>query len=148
MFPSKTIHTDGIRAGVMSSFGFGQVGGTCLVLHPRFLFGAIEPSLYENYKEKNRRRYRLSYKAMSEMMITNSLVRVKDAPPYSKELEGPVLLNSLARATYDPKTGSYAFTKKLASAPKLDTSNVPAITEMLPKEAASGVGVDQGELIC
>ena len=27
MFPSKSIYTDGIRAGVMSSFGFGQVGG-------------------------------------------------------------------------------------------------------------------------
>ena len=30
MFPSELIHTDGIRAGVMSSFGFGQVGGTAL----------------------------------------------------------------------------------------------------------------------
>ena len=57
MFPSKS---DGIHAGVMvrtcingryvwlliflqSSFGFGQVGGTALVLHPRYLFGALEP---------------------------------------------------------------------------------------------------------
>ena len=91
MFPSKTIHTDGIRAGLMSSFGFGQVGGTCLILHPRFLFGAIEPSLYESYKERNRRRYRLSYKAMSEMMITNSLFRINDGVPYLAELERPRL---------------------------------------------------------
>ena len=47
------------------------------------------------------------------MMITNSLARVKDAPPYSKELEGPVLLNSPARPTY--KTGSCTLTKKRRS---------------------------------
>ena len=35
MFPSKSIYTDGIRAGVMPSFGFGQAGGTALIeRHP------------------------------------------------------------------------------------------------------------------
>lgn len=115
-------------------------------MHPRYLFGAIDPSTYEAYKEKNRSRYRLSYKAMSEMMISNSLVRVKDSPPYPKELEGPVLLNSLARASYDPKTGSYAFTKKLAAKPNLNTANAAAVSQALSsKEAVSGVGVDQGK---
>lgn len=113
-------------------------------MHPRYLFGAVEPSAYKTYQEKNRRRYRLSYKAMSEMMITNSLVRVKDAPPYTKELEGPVLLNSLARATYDTKTGSYAFTKKLATKPNLDIANAPAVSRILEEGSVSGVGVDQG----
>ncbi|KAI6129042.1 hypothetical protein EDD16DRAFT_1516096, partial [Pisolithus croceorrhizus] len=50
MFPSRSIHTDGIRAGVMSSFGFGQVGGTAVVVHPRYLFAALEPSAYESYR--------------------------------------------------------------------------------------------------
>ncbi|OJT02257.1 Fatty acid synthase subunit alpha [Trametes pubescens] len=146
IFPSKTIHTDGIRAGVMSSFGFGQVGGTCLVIHPRYLLAALEPSEYDAYKVKNHRRQRLSYKAMSEMMISNSLVRVKDAPPYIKDLEAPVLLNPLARATYNPKTGSYEYTAKLATKPVDDVANVSAITESLSTEATAGVGVDQ-ELI-
>ena len=116
-----------------------------MILHPRYLFGAIDPSTYETYKEKNRVRYRLSYKAMSEMMINNSLVRVKDAPPYSKELEGPVLLNSLARASYDSKTGSYAFTNKLAIKADLDTSNAQAVSRILSEGSVSGVGVDQGK---
>lgn len=144
IFPSKTIHTDGIRAGVMSSFGFGQVGGTCLVIHPRYLLAALEPSAYDAYKVKNHRRQRLSYKAMSEMMISNSLVRVKDAPPYIKDLEAPVLLNPLARATYNPKTGSYEYTAKLATKPVDDVANVSAVTESLSTEATAGVGVDQG----
>jgi len=62
MFPSKLIHTHGVRAGVMSSFGFGQVGGTALVVHPRHLFGALEPTYYEAYKRRNHVRALSSYK--------------------------------------------------------------------------------------
>lgn len=79
-------------------------------------------------------------------MINNLLVKVKDSPPYSKELEGPVLLNSMARATYDVKSGSYAFTNKLASQHVFDTANASAVSAILAKEATTGVGVDQ-ELI-
>ncbi|RDX57079.1 fatty acid synthase [Lentinus brumalis] len=146
IFPSQTIYTDGIRAGIMSSFGFGQVGGTCMVINPRYLFAALEPSVYEAYKIKNRHRQRLCYKAMSEMMTSNNLVKVKDAPPYNKDLEAPVLLNPLARATYNPKTGSYEFTAKLETKPKVDDANVKAVSEVLAGGATAGVGVDQ-ELI-
>lgn len=147
VFPSKSLHTDGIRAGVMSSFGFGQVGGTALVVHPRYLFGALEPSQYAVYQARNRTRSLQAYKAMSEMMITNSLVKIKEAPPYPYELEQPVLMNPLARASLDPKTGSYSFSK-LQKEPTLDLANVKAVSEVLAGNAsASGVGVDQGELL-
>lgn len=117
-----------------------------MVLHPRFVFGAIEPAAYEAYKVKNRVRSRLSYKAMSEMMINNSLVKVKEAPPYTKDLEGPVLLNSLARTVLDPKTGSYAYPSELATKPVLDAANVAAVSEILSNSSTSGIGVDQGSL--
>ncbi|KZT67951.1 hypothetical protein DAEQUDRAFT_367722 [Daedalea quercina L-15889] len=146
VFPSKSIHTDGIRAGLMSSFGFGQVGGTCLIVNPRYLLGALEPSAYEKYKVKNLRRARLAYKAMSEMMTNNSLVRVKEGPPFTKENEAAVMLNPLARTSYNPKTGSYAFSK-LVTEPALDEANVKAIAETLAHASSTaGVGVDQ-ELI-
>lgn len=116
-----------------------------MVLHPRYVFAAIEPSVYSTYKAKNQVRARLSYKAMSEMMINNSLVKVKDGPPYSKELEAPVLMNSLARTVYDPKTGSYAYSAKhLNTKPTFDISNAPALTEIAAHQATAGVGVDQG----
>ena len=127
-----------------SSFGFGQVGGTCVIVNPRYLLGALEPSAYESYKAKNLRRARLAYKAMSEMMISNSLVRVKDGPPFTKENEASVMLNPLARTSYDPKTGSYSFAK-LGTAPAIDASNVKAVAESLAQSSATaGVGVDQG----
>ena len=131
---------------LQSSFGFGQVGGTCLIVHPRYLFGALNPSEYESYKLRNRLRYRLSYKAMSDMMIRNSLVKVKDHPPYTPELERSVLLNSQARTSYDPKTGGYAFTSKMPKSGVYDTANAKAVTEILATESTAGVGVDQ-ELI-
>ncbi|KAF4614083.1 hypothetical protein D9613_007929 [Agrocybe pediades] len=151
LFPSKTVRTDGIRAGVMSSFGFGQVGGTALFIHPRYVFGAIEPSAYEAYRQRNRLRGLQSYKAMSEMMIKNSLVKIKEHPPYAPDVERKVLLNSMARATFDPKTGEYSFKAKLASEVPLDTANVKAVsqlidTKVLSANAPLGVGVDQ-ELI-
>ncbi|KAI0950742.1 hypothetical protein AcW1_007973 [Taiwanofungus camphoratus] len=147
MFPSKTIHTDGIRCGLMSSFGFGQVGGTCLIVHPRYLLGALDPSVYEAYKGRNRVRARLSYKAMSETMISNSLVKIKDGPPYAKDLEAPVLLNPLARASFNTKTGTYAFTSTQVTEPVFDEANVKTVSEILSgKGSTAGVGVDQ-ELI-
>ncbi|KAJ7077160.1 fatty acid synthase [Mycena belliarum] len=147
MFPSKSIHTDGIRAGVMSSFGFGQVGGTALVVNPRYLFATLEPSYYEAYQQRHATRALQSYKSMSEMMIKNSLVKIKEAPPYSPDLEAPVLLNSLARASLDLKTGSYTYKANLASEISMDTANVAAISESFAAPAGViGVGVDQ-ELI-
>ena len=149
MFPSKTIHCpDGINAGIMSSFGFGQVGGTVLVVNPKYILGAVEPALYEEYKSRSRERALLCYKAMTSMMTTNSLVRIKDGPPYSSELEVPVLLNSLARATLDQKTGSYSFPKKLVTQASYDVSNVTPVVKAFASEGSSiGVGVDHGMFI-
>lgn len=151
MFPSKTIYTDGIRAGVMSSFGFGQVGGTALVVHPRYLFGALEPGFYDQYKERNRTRALQSYKAMSDMMIKNSLVKIKEHPPFTPDNERQVLLNSMARVTYDSKTGEYSFKGKLPDEVPLDLANFKtlstAMTSGTPAEGSNvvGVGVDQGQ---
>ncbi|KAI5983403.1 hypothetical protein EDD15DRAFT_2390897 [Pisolithus albus] len=147
MFPSRSIHTDGIRAGVMSSFGFGQVGGTAVVVHPRYLFAALEPSAYESYRVRNRSRAQEAYKVMTEMMTTNSLVRIKEGPPYSPELERAVLLNPMARATFDPKTRSYSYTTNLNKNIPFDTANAKTVADALASNpAVAGIGVDQ-ELI-
>ncbi|EGN98830.1 hypothetical protein SERLA73DRAFT_168429 [Serpula lacrymans var. lacrymans S7.3] len=147
MFPSKSIFTDGIRAGVMSSFGFGQVGGTALIVHPRYLFAALEPSAFESYRIRNHARAQEAYKVMTEMMTSNSLVRIKDGPPYSPELEQPVLMNPMARASFDPKTGSYSYQAKLNKSVPFDVANVKVVSDSLgPDGSAKGVGVDQ-ELI-
>jgi fatty acid synthase subunit alpha len=82
---------------------------------------------------------------MSEMMTANMLVKIKEAPPYTTELETPVLLNSLARASPDEKTGSYTFKENQPTEVKPDFANVGAIEEAFKVSgSAAGVGVDQG----
>jgi fatty acid synthase subunit alpha len=84
---------------------------------------------------------------MSEMMLTNSLVKIKEAPPYTRELEERVLLNPMARATLDLKTGNYSFTEKLQTEVKFDLGNVEAMKGILMQsDRVSGVGVDHGTL--
>lgn len=125
------------------------MGGTALVLHPRYLFGSLKPVYYEEYRERNHARALLSYKAMSEMMIKNALVKVKEHPPYLGDMEGKVLLNSLARASPDAKTGSYSFTGKLNTKVPLDLANAQSISDIITNgnlvgDSILGVGVDQG----
>jgi fatty acid synthase subunit alpha, fungi type len=89
---------------------------------------------------------------MSDMMIKNSLVKVKEHPPYLGDMEGKVLLNSMARATFDPKTSEYSFTGKLSTAIPADVSNVTTVSNIVAAggladpscESFSGIGVDQG----
>ncbi|CAE6423597.1 unnamed protein product [Rhizoctonia solani] len=147
VFPSKSIHTDGIKAGLMTSFGFGQVGGSALVLHPRYLFASLGASQYKSYIERNRTRAMASYKSMSEMMTTNSLVKIKEHPPFSPDIEGDVLLNPLARTTLD-KAGEFSFPKKLDRSPKVAKENQDVLVNALKgvQSDLKGVGVDQ-ELI-
>lgn len=122
------------------------MGGTALVIHPRYLFGALEPTYYEAYKQRNRVRALSSYKAMSDMMIKKSLVKIKEHPPYVGDMEGKVLLNSMARATFDPKTGEYSFQGNLSAEAPLDIANAKAFSTITVTTdgGAVGVGVDQG----
>jgi fatty acid synthase subunit alpha len=64
--------------------------------------------VYKLYKVRHDEFYLKLYKAMSEMMMANTLVKI-EVPPYSIELETPVLLNSLAHALPDKKMSSYTF---------------------------------------
>jgi len=122
-----------------------------LVVHPRYLFGALEPTFYESYKQRNHVRALSSYKAMSDMMIKKSLVKIKEHPPYVGDMERKVLLNSMSRATFDPKTGEFSFKGKLPAEVPLNVANAKAFstiaaTNGLTDGSTVGVGVDQ-ELI-
>ncbi|CAK9782775.1 thiolase-like protein [Cutaneotrichosporon oleaginosum] len=142
-YPSKAIQHTRLEAGLLTSFGFGQVGGQAAILHPRYLFAAIPKGQLEEYKKKRHARQLDSYARQSQAMIRNNLVQIKDAPPYGPELEGPVLLNPLARAG-PSKNGSYEFKGKLPSEVPLSTANADTIKSLLSqtKGGIAGVGVD------
>lgn len=80
---------------------------------------------------------------MSEMMTTNSLVKIKEHPPFTPELEAPVLLNPLARVSLD-KNGELSFGPKQPTTPTLNAANAELTAKLLSQPATAGVGVDQG----
>jgi len=127
-----------------TSFGFGQVGGVALVLHPRYVLGSLTPDQLAAYKKLNDARGLVSFKVMSEMMVKNSLVKVKEHPPYTEDLEAPVLLNPLARTT-PSKSGEYLFPAKLVTKQSVDTRNLEVLTQTFESSGSVGVGVDQGK---
>ncbi|KAG0260626.1 3-oxoacyl-[acyl-carrier-protein] synthase [Mortierella polycephala] len=79
-----------------------------------------------------------------------ALVQVKNAPPYTPELESPVYLNPSARAQYNKATKSWAFNAKslIPESDKIDVDMTRAILEGSAAESLNegsstrGVGVD------
>ncbi|KAF8146529.1 hypothetical protein K438DRAFT_1990540 [Mycena galopus ATCC 62051] len=105
---------------------FGQVGGIVLVTSPQYLFTTLESSHYEACARR-------SYKSMSKMMIKNSFIKTKGTFPYGPNLEVPVLLNSLAKASLDIKTAYKYYTMPLTSAVPMPMTSVAAISETTQK---------------
>ncbi|KAK6099024.1 fatty acid synthase alpha subunit Lsd1 [Batrachochytrium dendrobatidis] len=142
VYPSRSVQTDGLKAIVLKSFGFGQAGAEILVLHPDYLFAAIDDANFEAYAKEREIRQVASYRYYHEMLTSTApLVRVKDAAPYTDAQQSTVYLNPLARATFDKKTGSYNFNNKDALAGKetIKSSDL-AVTHALVEQAATKLG--------
>ncbi|KAI9292989.1 fatty acid synthase [Neoconidiobolus thromboides FSU 785] len=148
LFPSRSIHTDGVKAGLLKSFGFGQVGGEVLVIHPDYLFTALSEIEYNSYKVKNAGRQAASYRYFHDSITgAAGLVQVKNEAPYSNELESQVYLNPVARASYDKSKKSYRFTdaKSKVQVPTTDaelTQNILSSIQTIDGTNEKGVGVD------
>ena len=77
-----------------------------------------------------------------QFFTKGNLVQIKEAPPYTPELEHDVLLNPAARAVRDDKLGSYSFPKKLQTVPttRKDSRNA-AIARKLVGAATAGISL-------
>ncbi|KAI9637319.1 fatty acid synthase alpha subunit [Dioszegia hungarica] len=140
-YPSKPIQHVRLECGLLTSFGFGQVGGQAAIVHPRYLYASLPAHQLEAYKERRRKRELNSYSRMSASMIQNNLVQIKDAPPYTSELESKVYLNPLARA--GPSKNSFAFQGKLPSTVPLQSANASTLKALFAQAGdIAGVGVD------
>jgi fatty acid synthase subunit alpha len=101
-FPSETIHTSQeVKAFIVSSFGFGQKGAQAIGIHPKYLFAAAGKEAYAVYQDKVRRRQDKAYHHFHKSMMTNTMFRAKDNPPYSKDMETEFLTNPDARLPMD-----------------------------------------------
>lgn len=144
LYPSRTIHTTGLRAAILKSFGFGQVGGEVLVVHPDYIFGALSEEQLSEYTQKRRLREHKTYRYLHDAMTgVSPMVKLKNNPPYTPDLESQVYLNPLARTSYDPKQNTWAFDKSAVekAADRLYAEGLVTAMRSVG-DAPLGVGVD------
>ena len=103
VYPSRTMHTPGIRAFMLTSFGFGQKGGLVIGLGPKYLFSAVKEEEYDDYRRRAHERERRINHVFIEGIIGNTLVRAKDSSPWQAVGERNVFLNPRARVSQDEK---------------------------------------------
>ncbi|GAO46578.1 fatty acid synthase alpha-subunit [Saitoella complicata NRRL Y-17804] len=144
LYPNRTIQTDGVKAVSVTSFGFGQVGGQVIAIHPDYVLATLEDDVLEAYRIKVAGRYKQSYRHLHSAMANNNLIIAKTAPPYTPEQETSVYLDPTARVTYDKKVGSYTFPAKFSQVPdKNKTEATRNIVEKLAS-ATAGTGANIG----
>lgn len=144
LFPSQKINVGHVKAALIKSFGFGQVGGEVLMVNPLYLYKALPKHQYDDYVSRRHGRYLKTYRYMHNVLVGNhKLVQVKESPPYTAELESAVYLNPLARASRNLKTGNWGFSGK-ALPREMSPGALSSLMARLGNwdGSASGAGVD------
>ncbi|CAO3634037.1 unnamed protein product [Cunninghamella blakesleeana] len=148
LYPSRSIQTDGLKAGLLKSFGFGQAGSEILIIHPDYVLASLEEFEFNSYKQRNAQRYAKSYRYLHDSLTgVSDFIQTKDAAPYSDDLEYTVYLNPNARAQYSKEKKTWVFDAKSANASAISTGDAEATKQVLSSLAEQqagkkGVGVD------
>lgn len=148
VYPSRSIQTDGLKAGLLKSFGFGQAGGEILIIHPDYVLASLEEQQYNAYKAKQAQRYAKAYRYLHDSLTgVADFIQIKNEAPYTDELEYKVYLDPNARASYAKDKKSYHFDAKSVSSPVPMTGDMDATRAVLASLAEQqagkkGVGVD------
>ena len=99
-----------VRSINLKSFGFGQAGAEITLVHPMYALAVLYPSQRQQYQSLLKAREVATANVLEETMCgKRPLIPLKEAPPYDAATEEIVLLNPLARASWDSLSGSYRF---------------------------------------
>ncbi|CRG88166.1 fatty acid synthase subunit alpha, fungi type [Talaromyces islandicus] len=96
-FLNKSIQTKGLEAISVLSFGFGQKGAQAICVHPKYLFATLAHQDYKFYIEKRNSRTAKADNFFSHGLTSQSIYRVKTAPPYPMDQEMAALLDPSLR---------------------------------------------------
>lgn len=99
IYPAQSIITSGVKAFLLTSFGFGQKGGLMLGVAPRYVFAAIDRPRYEAYRVKCTSRMAVANRTFIEGLCTNSLFQAKSTSAWSPKDEALVFLDPFARVS-------------------------------------------------
>jgi phosphopantetheine--protein transferase-like protein len=127
VFLNRSLHTYGFKAGLLKSFGFGQVGGEILVIHPDYLMAQLSPEELDAYARLRQRRYNLAYRHWHDSLTQRkSFVMLKDHAPYTYSEEQKVYLDPKARAAFDGVSWSFPQTDRRKLYTKGSSGGAPA----------------------
>eukprot|EP00915_Cephaloidophora_sp_WS-2016_P001664 GHVH01002295.1.p1 GENE.GHVH01002295.1~~GHVH01002295.1.p1 ORF type:complete len:4163 (+),score=693.88 GHVH01002295.1:342-12830(+) len=88
----------GVRAVLLKSFGFGQVGAETLAIHPAFLFRTLPQDVLDSYVERLSSRERKTLQRRQAILAgRETLLELKEAPLVSGEAERSVMLDPTSR---------------------------------------------------
>ncbi|KAL4789030.1 thiolase-like protein [Aspergillus venezuelensis] len=135
-FPTRSIQTDGVKAFLLNSCGFGQKEAQMVGVHARYFFALLSAADFEAYRARAQHRISLAERAYIRAMMANEIVRVQSRPPFQASEMHSILLNPSARIRWDAPSISYRVTE----APSSFTKN--SITNSKTIQAPSTVGVD------
>ncbi|KAE8415217.1 hypothetical protein BDV36DRAFT_298295 [Aspergillus pseudocaelatus] len=82
VYPMESIKTPGIKATMVTSFGFGQKGAIAIMVAPSYLFASISASMYEEYSMRATQRQRAASPAFISRILNNCIVQIKSLPPW------------------------------------------------------------------
>ena len=100
VYPTRTLCTSGIKAFMLTSFGFGQKGGLVIGIAPRYLFSAVKEEQYAEYQVRIQRRQCKADRAFIKGLMHNSLFQAKSSSPWSSANESKVFLDPQARVSH------------------------------------------------
>lgn len=99
VFPTKSLHTTGIKAFMLDSFGFGQKGGQVVGVAPQYFFASLTRAAFDAYAVKVSSRKRVANHAYIKAMNTNTLFKPRASPPYDSSDESSIYMDPFARVS-------------------------------------------------
>ncbi|THC93898.1 hypothetical protein EYZ11_006616 [Aspergillus tanneri] len=97
LYPPQSIQTTGVKAFMLTSFGFGQKGGLALAVAPRYLFSALTEDQFEKYRVRTLERQQKGNQEFIRGIRQKSLFQAKENSAWKKDDEVTVFLDPLAR---------------------------------------------------
>ncbi|KAL4917418.1 hypothetical protein BDW62DRAFT_218224 [Aspergillus aurantiobrunneus] len=110
-FPTQTVQTEGVKAFLLNSCGFGQKEGQMVGVHARYFLALLSRHEFEAYKSRLQHRTSRAERAYIRALTTNRIVRVQSRTPFDPATMHSILLNPAARIVRDPANGSYLVTQ-------------------------------------
>ena len=104
-YPTQALRTNGIKAFMLTSFGFGQKGGLMIGLAPKYLFSAVREELYTDYQSRVHRRKHRANRSFIKGMLGNTLFQAKENSPWNAAGESNVFLDPKARVSLNGING-------------------------------------------